>query len=168
MSTFDPERIVAIDLRVRSLGFLVLEGEKRVLDWGVKSFPESANADVNQLRAKIDEFFAAYVPDTIVLRKRRGADAMLSELERVARIRRVAVHFLTRRSVNSAFPGCRNKDQIASAISEQLSDLRFLLPPKRRIWMKEDYRMRIFDAAATGIAYFAEKQKKTAVPIPPI
>jgi len=31
------------------------------------------------------------------------------------------------------------------------------LPPKRRPWQSEDYRMTIFDAAAVGIAYFAEK-----------
>jgi hypothetical protein len=167
-STFGQERIVAIDLRHKSLGFLVLEGAERVLDWGVKGFPGGPSTDRNRLRPKMDELLAAYVPDAIVLQRRRGTDAMLSELETTAKARRVRLHFLTRRTVKSSFPGRRNKDQIASAVCESFPELLPLLPPKRKIWRHEDYRMRIFDAAATGIAYFAEKQKLTAVPIPPI
>jgi len=36
------------------------------------------------------------------------------------------------------------------------SELLSILPPKRRPWQSEDYRMTIFDAAAVGIAYFAD------------
>ncbi|HUZ92890.1 MAG TPA: hypothetical protein VNG29_02730 [Candidatus Paceibacterota bacterium] len=50
-----------------------------------------------------------------------------------------------------------NKDRIASAVAEQFPELLLILPPKRRPWQSEDYRMTIFDAAAVGIAYFAEK-----------
>jgi hypothetical protein len=167
MPSFDLERIIAVDLRPQSLGYVVLEAGDSLIDWGVKDFPGGAYSVRIPLRAKVNDLLAACVPDAIVLRRRAGTDAMLPELEQAAKARGVEVSFLTRRTVKSYFPGCRNKDQIASAISERFLDLRLLLPPKRKIWKKEYKRMRIFDAAATGIAYFGEKQKQTAAPFPP-
>lgn len=41
-------------------------------------------------------------------------------------------------------------------VAEQFPELLSILPPRRRPWQSEDYRMTIFDAAAVGIAYFAE------------
>ena len=32
------------------------------------------------------------------------------------------------------------------------------MPPKRKIWQSEDYRTRIFDAAALGVAYFTRRK----------
>ena len=92
---------------------------------------------------------------------------MLSELAKAARVRRVIVHLLAPSAVKDFFSGCHNKDQIASTVCNRYLELLSILPPKRKAWMKEDHRMRIFDAAATGIAYFAQKQSQTAVSIPP-
>ena len=55
-----------------------------------------------------------------------------------------------------ALVGRRNKDQRAAAIAEQFPELLSILPPRRKIWRSEDYRMKIFDAAAVGIAYFTD------------
>ena len=41
-----------------------------------------------------------------------------------------------------------------------------MLPPKRKFYESEDYRMSIFDAAALGVAYF-DLQKNTAPIVPP-
>jgi hypothetical protein len=38
---------------------------------------------------------------------------------------------------------------------QRLSVLAAKLPPKRKCWESEDYRMSIFDAVALGVAYFA-------------
>ena len=48
---------------------------------------------------------------------------------------------------------------IASVLAKQFPTLDLRLPPKRKIWQSEDYRMSIFDAAAAGVAYF---EKSTA------
>jgi len=32
------------------------------------------------------------------------------------------------------------------------------MPPKRKCWQSEDYRMGIFDAAAVGVAYFVRRK----------
>lgn len=167
MSPVDPERIIAVDLRPQSLGFAVLEGEANILDWGVKSFRRGVNATRIPLGPKVRELIAAYVPDSIVLRKRTGTDDVLRELERAAGPHRVAVRFLPRGAVKDAFPGCRNKDEVASAVCERFIELLSVLPPRRKNWRKEDYRMRIFDAAATGIAYFTGQRASSAAPVPP-
>lgn len=156
MSSVDPERIIAVDLRTQSLGFVVLEGTDRILDWGVKSFRGGVNAVRDPLGLKISRLIAAYVPDAIVLRKRLRTNTLLRQLELEAGAQRVGVHFLSGRMVKDAFPHCRNKDEIASAICDRFLELLSVLPPKRKPFQKEDYRMRIFDAAATGMAYFAQ------------
>ena len=48
-----------------------------------------------------------------------------------------------------------NKYEISCAVADRLPELAAKLPPKRKIWKNEHYRMSIFDAAAVGIAYFA-------------
>jgi hypothetical protein len=63
MSSADPKRIIAIDLRTQSLGFVVHEGADRILDWGVKSFRGGVNMVRDPLGLKISRLIAAYVPD---------------------------------------------------------------------------------------------------------
>ena len=89
---------------------------------------------------------------------------MLSDLKQAAGARNLSIHFLSPREVKSIFPDCRNKEQIASAVSERLPDFLWILPPRRKIWKSEHYRMKIFDAAATGLAYFSYKRQS----FPPI
>jgi len=61
--------------------------------------------------------------------------------------------------VSRAFVGFeRNKYEVASALALQFPDLASRLPPRRKCWQSEDYRMGIFDAAALGVAYFARRR----------
>jgi hypothetical protein len=63
--------------------------------------------------------------------------------------------------VNRAFVGFEsNKYEVASALAKQFPALASRLPPKRKIWQSEDYRMGIFDAAALGVAYFVRYRKR--------
>jgi len=63
--------------------------------------------------------------------------------------------FLRSTPVKNAFPDYnRNKYMIAAALAKQLPAIGPKLPPVRKIWTSEDYRMSIFDAAAFGVAYF--------------
>jgi hypothetical protein len=51
-----------------------------------------------------------------------------------------------------------NKHEVACAVAEHFPELASKLPPKRKIWNNEHYRMRIFDAAALGITYFNRRR----------
>jgi len=87
---------------------------------------------------------------------------------------RIPARFISRGDVNRAFVGFEsNKYEVASALARQFPDLASRLPPKRKIWQSEDYRMGIFDAAALGAAYFVRRrsvklrlpENETGVPV---
>ena len=64
--------------------------------------------------------------------------------------------------MNRAFVGFEsNKYEVASVLAKQFPALASRLPPKRKIWQSEDYRMGIFDAAAVGVAYFTRVKPVT-------
>jgi hypothetical protein len=68
------------------------------------------------------------------------------------------VALFSQSQVRRAFLGdaVGTKHALANIIAERFpEELGFLLPPKRRDWMSEDYRMPIFDAAALALAYFS-------------
>lgn len=75
---------------------------------------------------------------------------MLITIERQARSRNIPVTFVSRRDVNRAFVGFEtNKYEVVSALAKQFPSLASRLPPKLKCWQSEDYRMGIFDAAAS-------------------
>lgn len=155
------QRILALDVHPRSFGFVVFEGPNRMLDWGVKSFRLGVNAvkipAAKKLRALLDDF----MPSVIVIREpeMRRNRKMLTTIEIQARSRNIPVRFISWSDVNRAFVGFENnKYEVASALAKQFPSLASRLPPKRKCWQGEDYRMGIFDAAAVGVAYFTRRR----------
>lgn len=68
----------------------------------------------------------------------------------------------SRKDVNRAFVGFEsNKYEVASVLARQFPDLAPRLPPKRKFYESEDYRIGIFDAAAVGVAYFTRRKQVT-------
>ncbi len=160
------KRILAIDLRSRSFGFVAFEGPTRLLDWGVKSFRQGVNEPTVPASTKFAGLMDDFSPSAIVLRthdsdtKKRAL--MRNALLREATKRRIPVQLLSRSGVKNAFPDCnRNKYTIAVALTKQLPELAPKLPSVRKIWKSEDYCMSIFDAAALGVAYFQSRQAIT-------
>ena len=167
------KRVLALDVHPRSFGFVVFEGPNRLLDWGIRSFRPGVNAikvpAARKLLALLDEF----TPSVIVIRNpkiERGAKRtkMLTTIERQARSHRVPLRFIFRRDVNRSFVGFEsNKYEVASVLAKQFPALVSRLPPKRKCWQSEDYRMSIFDAAAVGVAYFVRRKKRMrTLPVP--
>jgi len=154
------QRILAIDLHQRSFGFVVFEGSQLILDWGARSFRGGVNKVRVPFRAKLAILLEGYVPDAIVLERPRTARLarIIGKIRAEAKIHKIAVRLVSPKAIEQTFLGRNdNKDQIASVIAERFPELLFVLPPKRRPWQSEDYRMSIFDAAAVGIASFGRK-----------
>ena len=63
---------------------------------------------------------------------------------------------LSRERLREAFAaeGGRTTHRIGTAIAGRLPELVRRLPPQRKCWMPEDYRMSIFDAVAFGLTFF--------------
>jgi hypothetical protein len=162
------KRVLALDVRSRNFGFVVFEGPNEILDWGVKSFRSGGNAVKTPAATKLLSLFDEFAPSAVVIReratgKRTKKPKLLSIIERQVRNRRIPVRFITPRDVNRAFVGFEsNKYEVASALAKQFPGLASRLPPKRKCWQSEDYRMGIFDAAAVGVAYFVRQKRRAS------
>jgi Holliday junction resolvasome RuvABC endonuclease subunit len=75
----------------------------------------------------------------------------------LAETEQVDVHRVSRTQVKLCFAsvGATTKHEIAVAIARQILDFAHRLPRTRKIWMSEDPRQNLFDAAAIGLTYFA-------------
>jgi len=155
------KRVLALDVHPRSFGFVVFEGPNRMLDWGVRSFRSGANAVKIPASTKFLALLDEFRPTAVVVGERlTGRTKMLATIERQARSRRIPVRRISRRDVNRAFVGFeRNKYEVAKALALQFPALASRLPPRRKCWQSEDYRMGIFDAAAVGVADFARRRQ---------
>jgi hypothetical protein len=140
------KRVLALDVHPRSFGFVVFEGPNRMLDWGIRSFRPGVNAVKIPAAKKLLALFDEFTPSAVVIRKpeTRRSTKMLSMILRRANSRRIPVRFISRRDVNRAFVGFEaNKYEVASALAKQFPALISKLPPKRKCWQSEDYRMGI-------------------------
>jgi hypothetical protein len=85
-------------------------------------------------------------------------------IRKQAKLQRIPIRLLTAKAIDAASSGSNdNKHQIASTLAARFPDLISVLPPKRKAWQSEDYRMSIFDAAALGTAYFEQKRRSDPV-----
>jgi Holliday junction resolvasome RuvABC endonuclease subunit len=137
----------------------VLEGHRILVDWGVKSFTGDKNAGSIK---KVEEMIAHYSPQVIVLedtatkesRRSSRIKALTKRLVAVAERRIISAALFSQKQIQRAFFGdvAGTKHALAEIIAERYpEELGFSLPPKRRDWMSEDYRMDIFDAVALAL-----------------
>jgi hypothetical protein len=166
MSKPDNEkRILALDVRPCSFGYVVFEGPEQLLDWGVKSFRKGVNAVQVPRGRKLEWLQEDYLPSVLVLKepgtkskRRKFVDAVRAKAEHLG----IAVRLLRPSAIRSALggQGRLTKHAVACALARRFPELRWALPPKRKCWQSEDYRMSVFDAAALGAAYFARRTKQ--------
>jgi len=154
-------RILAIAPSTRGFGFAVLEGQEKLVDWGVKSIKKDKNIGAI---AKVEEMIAHYQPDTIVLEdhsakhSRRSAriQALSKRIIAVAKSRNVTVALFSREQVRRAFfaDGQGTKHALAEILAVRFpQELGSRVPPKRRPWMSKDSRIDIFDAVALALLH---------------
>lgn len=85
-----------------------------------------------------------------IRRQLRAAGASLVHL-RAAAVRRALGNY--------AKP---NKEYMARLVVARLPELTWQLPPHRKPWQAEHWRMPIFDAAALALAYFVVEMERRA------
>ena len=119
---------------------------------------------------KIRELLAFYRPDVLVLENCQGRGSrratriqtLINLMTAHATEVGMATAFFSRAEVRACFSstaGSTTKRQIAESIAREFPELEPRLPPVRRIWMSEDSRMNIFDAAALGITFFHSRSR---------
>ena len=158
-------RVLALDLRPRSIGFVVFEGPEELLDWGVRSLRDFAGRSVpagQRLIPLLSEFqptvvlLKSSVQET--LRRKPHLEDVLDTIQREG-MDRIAVRLVSSQQIDHMFPSSiRNKDYLAAQVAKRFPDLAWKLPPPRiKIWQREHYRMSIFDAAALALAYYGHR-----------
>jgi len=161
-------RTLAIEVRISYLGFVVLEGSNRLLDWGTRRC-HSDTSPAKSAMGHIDPLLAFYSPSVVVLKnmnRSRRADRrriILAVKHKLAE-RYIEVHMVKRSDVRQTFcsSGNRNKYEIAVAIAKRFPQLQWKLPPKKRPWQPERLRTAIFDAVALGMACWEQCEPATA------
>ena len=161
-------RILAIAPSSHGFGFAVLEGEEKLVDWGVKRVSEDKN---RQSLLRVAELIAYYLPAKLVVEDcstkgcRRSARirALIQQVKTLADQRKLAVRSFSRLKVKALLcPGgpCTKHDIAEFLTNGFPEELDSRLPPKRRPWMSEDGRMDIFDAVSLALAFLSSKKKR--------
>lgn len=153
-------RILAFEIRLRRVGFAVLEEPDHLLDWGILRWRAEMDPAPTIVR-RISPLLTLYSPSVVVLkqlnsaRKARRRKWVITKMRRQLVARSIDVHMLKRPEVRRAFQqsGSRNKYQIAATIAEAFPELRPKLPLKRKPYQPEPYNAVIFDAIALGLAH---------------
>src|ERR1700687_4490240 len=164
-------RVLALDLHPRRFGYVVVESPSRLLDWGVRGHRhKDTSADV-LIRRGLRPLIELWRPSILVLRKEprttqkphQQRDRLLKRIATEAKNHRVAVRILKKRP--GADQGKRlTKYENARRAAEQFSVLRWKMPPKRRPWESEDYRMSIFEALEIAVTYVSPEPKLLRIP----
>ena len=156
-------RVLAIDLRPRSFGFVVFEGRDELLDWGIRLLRDASGHKIlpgSRLAPLLREFQPTIVllkstvwdQDSLSLHRESLLDTIRRESDD-----RTSVRLISPQQIRRIFPEAHNKDDLAEQVSKRFPDLAWKLPPRRKVWQREHYRMSIFDAAAFAVAYFAAR-----------
>jgi Holliday junction resolvasome RuvABC endonuclease subunit len=147
----------------RGFAFVLFEGPDNPFDWGVKEIKEKHKntKTLDEIKKIIDRYY----PEILVIEDTTGKDS-----RRTSRIRKlyrmlvhlaeaecVELHRYSKSEVKACFAsvGASTKFEIAKAIATQIPAFAHRIPRLRKIWMSEDPRQSLFDAAALGLTYFA-------------
>jgi len=158
MSTTQPNRILAVEIRAARLGYAIFEPPKSLKDFGGAWFPTPREA-----RSRIARLLRLYSPSVLVLpgaRKRYPRDMRIRKaIARIARdeARKIAIPAvrMPEREFNSFFQqySCRDKYDVAAAVASKFPDISWRLPPRPKFYDPEPSAMLYFDSVALGVAY---------------
>lgn len=161
-------RVLALDPTSRGLAYAVFEGEDRLLDWGTCTSDRKHKNESSLLR--VGRLLLEWDPSVVVLQDatRKGSYRCLRIQRLLESIRELAndggktVCTFPKRTVKAAFAiyDARTKEERAAVVAGCYPELAPRLPPHRKIWMSEDERINIFDAAGLALTYFEIRRRK--------
>jgi len=154
--------VVALAVRAGWLGFAVVEHRRRLVDWGMVFYRSTSMAKVGAAKRRVRSLIASFAPSLIAAeisevaasRDAPASRTLVRFIRTEAHAKSIPFRSMSRESVRSAFSefNARSKDEIAAVLAGLYPELRWKLPPRRRTWEKEHYRIALFDAIAVGIA----------------
>lgn len=153
-----PDRLLAIAPTARGFAFVVFESPLSPFDWGMLRITGPCkNAKTLE---RIETIIANCHPQAIVLPDVSGRRPRIRALDlairHMAASAQIEAYSYDRAAIRRCFApaGVRTKVEIAHAIARMIPAFSHRLPPIRKIWMNEDMRQSLFDAAALGLVYY--------------
>lgn len=155
------DRVLAIHPTTTGFGWVLFDGPQNPVDWGTATIPDRSDKSV---LARLELLLLRNLPAEFVI---ENADVAGSRRNgRIRRVCRKAIELAKKKGIKPtayahsevigtfATEIARTRYEIAEVIAKRIPDFEHLLPPKRKIWMPEDARMGLFDAAAVGITHY--------------
>ena len=156
------EFVLAIYPTVRGYSFVLFEGPESPFDWGTKEIRQvpKNQAIVDYVATLIER----YHPQVLILedcedrrcRRTLRVKKLCRALVDLAATSQLEVHLYSREAIRRCFAaaGAHTKSEIAQVVARHIPAFKHRLPPLRKIWMSEDARQSLFDAAALGLTFY--------------
>ncbi len=158
-----PDLVLAVSLTSSGMGYVIFEKSQTPLDWGIMT--KCPVRLERRATAKMISIVEQCQPIALVLedigsknsRHSTRLQRLSLRLAHVGESSGLAVYRYTRGDIRRAFAplGAKTKPEIAEVIAASIHAFSHRKPPKRKIWMSEDKRQLLFDAAALGLTAFA-------------
>lgn len=152
------ERVLAIDPYLRGFGWALLEGPNLLVDWGIY---QARTKQPEPALGRVAALLHRYSPQLVIIedirrprcRRRERARTLISEISDMASAADVEVHAVAMEGVREHYRnlGAKSKDAVARLVVDRFPELRPILPPRRKNWMREDERMAVFDAITMAL-----------------
>src|ERR1035438_2651456 len=162
-------RILAVALSFGGFGFVVMEGQKTIIECGGRG----ADGDKNvQSLSKMKRLLNFYRPGVLVLqdveakgsRRAPRIKTLNRQIKGVTEKNQIEVKLISGTQMRSLLLGNPKgtKQEMAEMLAMQFPDeLASRLPPKRKLWKSEDSRMDVFDAMALAVVFRMKRAKRT-------
>lgn len=162
MSRHHDGLVLALHPTSRGFGWVLFESPLAPVDWGMASAKSGRNA---KLLARFERLLNRYQPCVVVLeeyeretsQRRERIRLLCRSMQHLTLTRGIGVKVYRRSAVQACFGtiGAKTRYEIALAVAQHIEVFRKRLPPEPKVWIGEDARHALFDAAALAITYFA-------------
>ncbi len=158
----NPQRVLSLHVSQRGFAFCLFNGSGQLLDFGIKHV---SRGDKNkESLALIERLIVRYDPHALVIedvtqpgsKRLSRVRALYRDIEKLADRGGIEAYAYPWQVVFSVFKEGRpqTRHDLAVMISGMIPAIRRRLPPKRKIWLPQDPRQALFDAAALGITCY--------------
>ncbi len=167
MTSRKSTRVVVIQPSTRAVGFAVMEGSTRPIDWGLK-FVTVRDRKTRCLQLT-ETLLELYQPSVLVVEDCQGRGSrrhprienLIEAMVKMASTKGTRICRISRSQVREAFDQAKalNKHQIATLVARRFRFLEPKLPGPRKIWLPEHYIMSLFDAFSFALTFYHLNQK---------
>jgi hypothetical protein len=131
--------------------------------------PTSAS-EIQTTKRRVESLVSSFNPTQIAVAESEVAAShnassvrsLIRSIRTNARARSVPFQSIDRKFIRDSFLefNASSKHEIAMVLVNHFPELRWKLPPKRRTWEKEHFRMTLFDAVAVSLACWSRLSEK--------